>query len=106
MTKLHVTFFPAEQMYSVWTEDHKLVKEWFHSRESADAWIAEQSGKILRYKVQLIWNRSFNWSNYTLKGDLSEAKTLAQTLVDLGDGACVRKVRIIDILTDEIVYKL
>lgn len=41
--KLRVTYFPMEQKYSVWTEDHKLVKEWFETREEAEKWIKENS---------------------------------------------------------------
>lgn len=50
-----------------------------------------------RYKVQVIWNREFHWSNY---GDgwntAEEAIAYAKGILDMGDGHRVKKVQVLD----------
>ena len=36
--KLHVTYFPMEAKYSVWS-GNVLIKEWFYTREEANKFI-------------------------------------------------------------------
>lgn len=49
-------------------------------------------------QIELVWNREFNWCPYgNLQSDLETAKKLAIDIRDSGDGARVKKVRVINI---------
>ena len=57
------------------------------------------------YQIQLIWNREFNWSNYSSPvNNLNSAKAAAISIRDSGDGARVKKVRIVNTITDEVLW--
>ena len=56
------------------------------------------------YQIQLVWNREFHWSNYSAPYDtINVAKKVAISIRDSGDGAGVKKVRIID-ENDKVVW--
>lgn len=57
-------------------------------------------------QVQLVWNREFDWSNYgKLHSDLEVAKEFAIDIRDSGDGERVKKVRVIDVETEEVLWR-
>lgn len=57
-----------------------------------------------QYRIELVWNREFDWSYYKRDDDLDHAKKVAKGIRDSGDGARVKKVRIVDNETDEVVW--
>lgn len=58
-----------------------------------------------KLRIELVWNREFNWCNYGGGYDeLEEAKKAAIDIRDSGDGARVKKVRVIDNETDEVLW--
>ena len=60
---------------------------------------------IERYRVELVWNREFNWVTFgKLHIDLQSAKNAAISIRDSGDGARVKKVRVIDNKTDKVIW--
>lgn len=50
------------------------------------------------FQVELVWNRSFDFVSAHLNphDDLDKAIAYAQSLENMGDGACVKKTRILD----------
>lgn len=51
----------------------------------------------MKYRIELVWNREFNWSNYgKLYDTIKEAKEAAISIRDSGDGERVKKVRVLD----------
>ena len=51
----------------------------------------------LAYQVELVWNRAFNFVPHgPPHADLESAIQLAYKLLDMGDGAYVKKVRVTD----------
>lgn len=54
--------------------------------------------------IELVWNREFNWTFYKSVDDLEYAKKIAIRIRDSGDGARVKKVRIIDNDTDKVIW--
>ncbi len=46
------------------------------------------------YDVELVWNREFHWTYHSSNEDLEQAIHLAKELEHLGDGGCVKKVRV------------
>jgi hypothetical protein len=51
----------------------------------------------LLFQVELVWNREFDWVSYSSPHPtLEEAITLAQAIQDSGDGARVKKTRVVD----------
>jgi hypothetical protein len=55
------------------------------------------------YQIELVWNREFNFVPYgELLADLAEARSRARALLHMGDGACVKEVRIRNTDTDQI----
>ncbi len=57
------------------------------------------------FQIQLIWNREFNWVHYNKPySTLEEAKKLAMSMINSGDGARVKKVRVVDSETDKILW--
>lgn len=57
-----------------------------------------------RYKIELVWNREFNWAKLREEDDLEKAKDIATEILYSGDGARVKKVRIIDNETGEVTW--
>jgi len=56
-------------------------------------------------QVQLVWNREFNWVNFgDSHSNLKDAKAAAISIRDSGDGARVKKVRVINSDTDKILW--
>jgi hypothetical protein len=51
----------------------------------------------VKYQVQVVWNREINWVN---QGEpvpaIDHAIKYARQMENMGDGACVKKVRIVD----------
>lgn len=58
----------------------------------------------MKYILQLVWNREFNWTDYGEFDDLEDAKKRLISIRDSGDGARVKKVRIVDNDTDKVVW--
>jgi len=57
------------------------------------------------FRVELVWNREFHWSIWnSLYKTMESAKEAAIRIRDSGDGARVKKVRVIDNDTDKIVW--
>jgi len=58
------------------------------------------------YQVQVVWNREFHWAPY---GDPCEdadvAEHLARRLADSGDGARVKKWRVVDVYNEDNVVR-
>jgi predicted protein tyrosine phosphatase len=57
MKTLRVVYFPLEQKYSVWTDKAILVKEWFNTREEANAWMKTHivvGNQIMRTKEYIL----------------------------------------------------
>lgn len=56
------------------------------------------------YQIELVWNREFNWVRY---GEPIEDKVAAlqraKALLGMGDGACVKKTRVRDMQSGDIV---
>jgi hypothetical protein len=51
----------------------------------------------MEYRIELVWNREFDWVSYgRLHDTLEEAKASAISIRDSGDGARVKKVRVLD----------
>lgn len=49
------------------------------------------------FHVQLVWNREFDWCSRGGGHPTPEAaKAAAVAMMDMGDGACVKKVRVLD----------
>ena len=44
-TTYRITYFPMEQKYSIWDNNHNLIKEWFNSRGDAEAYIKKHLTK-------------------------------------------------------------
>lgn len=57
-----------------------------------------------KYRIELVWNGEFNWSYYGDHNDLEFAKKAAISIRDSGDGARVKKVRVIDNETDKVLW--
>lgn len=50
----------------------------------------------MEYQVELVWNREFDFAPYgNLHATLDGAIEAARALEDMGDGACVKKTRVI-----------
>ncbi len=58
------------------------------------------------YQVQIIWNRGFHWVSFGKPFTiLDDAKNYATELINMGDGARVKKAQVINLETDELVLK-
>lgn len=56
------------------------------------------------FRIELVWNREFNWVPYGEPSDtLKSAKEAAISIRDSGDGARVKKVRVLD-SNDKVVW--
>lgn len=57
------------------------------------------------FVIELVWNREFNWVRYGEPyADLRAAKAFANTMLNSGDGARVKKVRVVDNSTGEVLW--
>jgi hypothetical protein len=57
------------------------------------------------FYVQLVWNREFNWVPYGRPcPNLDDAIAYAKALENMGDGACVKKTRVVD-QDDKVVWQ-
>lgn len=54
------------------------------------------SNDMKKLRVELIWNREFDWSFYKEADDLESAIKFAKDIRDSGDGARVKSVRVVD----------
>jgi len=58
-----------------------------------------------QFQVMVIWNREFDYTYYGgVHTDLNTAKKSAISIRDLGDGARVKKVKVVDIDIDKVVW--
>lgn len=58
------------------------------------------------YQIQLIWNREFDWVNHgNPLHNLVDAISSTQSLLNMGDGASVKKAKVINTTTGEVVWK-
>lgn len=56
-------------------------------------------------QIELVWNREFNWCLYKgIQDNLDTAIEYAKDIRDSGDGARVKKIRVIDTDTDEVLW--
>lgn len=59
----------------------------------------------MKYRIELVWNREFNWANYgSGYNDIEAAKSAAISIRDSGDGARVKKVRVVENDIDKVVW--
>lgn len=57
------------------------------------------------FQVELVWNRDFNFVPYgSPHKDLDSAIKYARMMENLGDGASVKKTRVIDLDTGKIAW--
>jgi hypothetical protein len=56
-----------------------------------------------KYAVEIVWNREFNWTWWKSYSSIEEAKSAANDALDMGDGARVKKARVIDCETGKVV---
>lgn len=57
------------------------------------------------FQIELIWNREFDWCAFSgLFGSLKDAVKLAEEIRDSGDGARVKKIRVVEVRTDKVVW--
>lgn len=47
------------------------------------------------FTVEIVWNREFSWTSYDSRDSIEEAISLAEALQNSGDGARVKKVRVL-----------
>ena len=57
-----------------------------------------------QFRIELVWNREFNWCVFDYANTLESAKAKAISIRDSGDGARVKKVRVLDNSTDKILW--
>lgn len=57
-----------------------------------------------KYKIELVWNREFHWCTWKYKDDLEAAKSEVNALVEMGNGERVKKARVVDVDTEEVLY--
>lgn len=57
------------------------------------------------YTIEIVWNRENSWSYWATRDDLQSAKNSAISIRDSGDGARVKKARVINTETDKIVWE-
>ena len=56
------------------------------------------------FRIELVWNREFHFIPYgDVKDNIEDAKSYASELKSMGNGERVKKVRVINNDTDEIV---
>lgn len=96
-----IVYFPTEDKYSIWSDDNKLIKEWFDDVSQAEIWLSENITNERLCLVQVVFNRCFDWSDQIVVGGLEKAKEIARNYLYSGDGARVKNVRVLDYLTDE-----
>jgi hypothetical protein len=59
----------------------------------------------VKYQVQLVWNREFDWCNYSNSvDDFDKAIKIAEDIRNSGDGAIVKKVRVVDAETEKVLW--
>lgn len=58
-----------------------------------------------KLRIELVWNREFDWSIHMYTNDLETAKQLAIVIRDSEDGERVKKIRIVDNETDEVLWR-
>lgn len=58
----------------------------------------------MKYRGELVWNREFNWVTWTENDDLKLVKKSLISIRDSGDGARVKKVRIVENETDKVLW--
>lgn len=59
----------------------------------------------MKYRKELVWNREFSWCIFGEDTDnLEDAKASLISIRDSGDGARVKKVRIVENETDKTVW--
>lgn len=89
---MHVTYFPNEEDFKIFTENHKLVAEGFSFKSEADAYIAKTTNKPI-YDIYVVWNREFNWCHYgTYLGEKGLEQYKKEILFQ-DDGAKVKKIK-------------
>ena len=58
------------------------------------------SEELLGFQIELVWNREFHWSKFgDPKATLEEAKQSGESITNSGDGARVKKYRVINLDT-------
>ena len=60
----------------------------------------------MKYQVELVWNREFHFVSYgDVRDSLPEAVKYARALENMGDGACVKKTRVVESETGNVVWE-
>lgn len=59
----------------------------------------------MKYRIELVWNREFNWSPYGKPtDDLKDAILTARSILYSGDGTRVKKIHIVENDTGKVVW--
>lgn len=56
-------------------------------------------------RIELVWNREFDWAFWKKANDLPTAIKEAKGIRDSGDGASVKKIRVVDDDNGEILWR-
>lgn len=98
-----ILYFPTEDKYSIWN-GNKLVKEWFNDVSQAEIWLSENLTNEELFLMQVVWNRSFDWSDQVIVGGFEKAKSIARNYLYSNDDR-VKNVRVLNYITDEVLYE-
>jgi len=58
-----------------------------------------------QFCVELVWNREFNWAHFKVTDTLESAVEAAISIRDSGDGARVKKVRVVSSTTGAVLWE-
>lgn len=56
------------------------------------------------FLIELVWNREFDFRPYNSYSNKQEAIKIAKLLINSGDGARVKKIRVRNETTDKVVF--
>jgi hypothetical protein len=83
-----------------WPKARERAKNWDHPLRSVIKSLIDNKNNetnLNEYIIELVWNREFHWVFYkTIKATLVDAKKIGKEILYMGDGARVKKLRLID----------
>lgn len=103
--KLKAAGDDGDQQYKVDHWDAALQDGTWNGLSVALGKRGDRTAVAENYSIELVWNREFNWVKYGKPHEsLQDAKKFGNDMLDSGDGARVKKFRVIDNNTDKVVY--
>lgn len=61
----------------------------------------------MKYQCQVVWNREFDWKNFgSTEDELQKAIDKGKDIMNSGDGARVKKARVVDEFDKVIVERI